>query len=74
MRPQEGEEGREALMDRFTFVVQIHPEGLSTLENVSSAERVRIAELDEVGPQIQRWLAELDASRVQFDQLEKRLG
>lgn len=46
-------------MNRFTFVVQVHPNGISTLENLSSDERVRIGELAEVGPQIERWLAEL---------------
>jgi hypothetical protein len=43
---------------RYTFVVQIHPEGISTLENLSTQERVRLDELDAVGPQIERWLAE----------------
>jgi hypothetical protein len=43
---------------RYTFVVQVHPEGISTLENLSTQERVRIAELGEVGPHIERWLDE----------------
>jgi hypothetical protein len=47
---------------RHTFVVQVHPDGISTLENLSTHERVRIAELSAVGPQIDRWLAELGGS------------
>jgi hypothetical protein len=43
---------------RFTFVVQVHPDGISTLENLSTQERIRISDLETVGPQIERWLAE----------------
>jgi hypothetical protein len=46
-------------MNRYTFVVQVHPEGISTLENVSTNERVALTELAEVAPRIERWLAEL---------------
>jgi hypothetical protein len=46
-------------MNRYTFVVQVHPEGISTLENVSTNERIALAELAEVAPRIERWLAEL---------------
>jgi hypothetical protein len=45
-------------MNRFTFVVQVHPEGICTLENLSTNERVQISDLGTVGLQIQRWLAE----------------
>ena len=45
-------------MTRYTFVVQIHPDGLSTLENLSTHERVRVSDLATVGPQIERWLKE----------------
>ena len=45
-------------MNRFTFVVQVHPEGICTLENLSTHERVRISDLGTVGGQIERWLAE----------------
>lgn len=45
-------------MNRFTFVVQVHPEGISTLENLSTHERVRVSDLAVIGPQIERWLAE----------------
>lgn len=45
-------------MNRFTFVVQVHPEGISTLENLSTHERVRVSDLAAIGPQIERWLAE----------------
>ena len=47
-------------MQRYTFVVQVHRHGVSTLENLSSAQRVRIEQLDEVGPQIERWLVEME--------------
>lgn len=43
-------------MQRYTFVVQVHPEGISTLENLSTHERVRIFEPTEVGPLIEKWL------------------
>ncbi|MGH2955369.1 MAG: hypothetical protein ACRDL6_00030 [Solirubrobacterales bacterium] len=43
-------------MQRYTFVVQVHPEGISTLENLSTHERVRIAGPAEVGPLIEKWL------------------
>jgi hypothetical protein len=49
-------------VNRYTFVVQVHPGGISTLENLSTHERVRVAGMDEVGPQIDRWLAELEIS------------
>ena len=45
-------------MKRYTFVVQVHPEGISTLENLSTQERIRLEELAAVGPQIERWLAD----------------
>jgi len=44
---------------RFTFVVQIHPDGISTLENLSTRELVQVADLAEVGPQIEHWLHNL---------------
>jgi hypothetical protein len=46
-------------VNRYTFVLHIHPDGPSTLENLSTHERIRIADLDAVGPQVERWLAEL---------------
>jgi hypothetical protein len=45
-------------MVRHTFVVQVHPDGISTLENLNTRERVRISEFASVGRQIERWLAE----------------
>jgi hypothetical protein len=45
-------------VNRFTFLVQIHPEGISTLENLGTHERVRISELAAIGPQIERWLVD----------------
>ena len=44
-------------MRRYTFVVQVHPDGVSTLENLSTNERVPIGEMSEVGSQIDSWLA-----------------
>jgi hypothetical protein len=44
---------------RHTFVVQIHSEGLSTLENLSTHERIRVSDLATVGPQIEQWLEAL---------------
>ena len=49
-------------MNRYTFVVQIHPDGPSTLENLSTQERVRVSDLDAVGPQIEQWLESLTAT------------
>lgn len=49
-------------MNRYTFVVQVHPEGISTLENLSTHERVRVPDMSAVGPQIERWLEELEFS------------
>jgi hypothetical protein len=48
-----------AHVHRFTFVVQIHPGGISTLENLSTHERVQIADLTAIGPQIEHWLHRL---------------
>jgi hypothetical protein len=47
---------------RYTFVVQVHPDGLSTLENLSTHERIRVSDLAEVGPQIEQWLERLAPS------------
>jgi hypothetical protein len=43
-------------MKRYTFVIQVHPDGISTLENLSTHERVRIVELASVGEQIELWM------------------
>ena len=47
-------------MTRYTFVVQVHQDGITTLEHLATRERIRIAELAAIGPQIGRWLAELE--------------
>ena len=47
-------------MTRYSFVIQVHPGGVSTLENLATRERVKIDELDTVGSQIERWLNELE--------------
>jgi hypothetical protein len=49
---------------RHTFVVQIHHEGISTLENLSTHERIPLADLSEIGPQIERWLSEQPDQRA----------
>jgi hypothetical protein len=49
-------------MNRYTFVVHAHPEGISTLENLSTHEQVQVSDMADVGPQIERWLAELIAA------------
>jgi hypothetical protein len=43
---------------RNTFVVQVRADGVSTLENLATHERVLIEELAGVGEQINRWLAQ----------------
>jgi hypothetical protein len=55
-------------MNRYTFVVQVHPEGISILENVNTNERVALTELAEVAPRIERWLAELPKPEVSVKQ------
>jgi hypothetical protein len=44
---------------RYTFVVQVHPGGISTLENLSTQERIRLPDVAAVGGQIEEWLTEL---------------
>jgi hypothetical protein len=51
-------------VNRYTFVLQVHPDGPSTLENLSTHERIRVADMSAVGPQIERWLAELPGARI----------
>jgi hypothetical protein len=46
----------EEEVTRHTFVVQVHPDGPTTLENLSTHERVRVTDLSAVGPQIEQWL------------------
>src|SRR4051812_35852831 len=50
-------------VNRFTFVVQVHPEGIATLENLGTQERIRISDFEAVGPQIETWLAEQREAR-----------
>jgi hypothetical protein len=54
-------------MHRFTFVVQIHPDGISTLENVRTRELVQLTDLAEVGPQIEQWLKGLTQREHQHE-------
>ncbi|MFL5891589.1 MAG: hypothetical protein ACJ75I_02510 [Solirubrobacterales bacterium] len=46
-------------MNRYTFVIQVHDDGPSTLENLNTQELISLRDLDAVGPQIERWLAAL---------------
>jgi hypothetical protein len=55
-RQRQEVQGGQEEVTRYTFVVQIHPDGLSTLENLSTHERVQVSDLATVGPQIERWL------------------
>jgi hypothetical protein len=48
-------------MNRYTFVIQIHDNGPSTLENLSTHEVVSVPDLAAVGAQIERWLQALPA-------------
>lgn len=52
-------------MNRYTFVVQVHPQGISTVENLSTHERVSLPELSAVGPQIERWLTDASGGLTQ---------
>jgi hypothetical protein len=44
-------------MNRYTYVIHVHAEGPSTLENLHTHELISLPDLDAVGPQIERWLA-----------------
>ena len=46
-------------MERYTFVVRVHPGGTSTVENLATHERALVAEIAAIGPQIERWLLDL---------------
>jgi len=46
-------------MNRYTFVIHVHPDGPTTLENLSTHERIPLSSLDAVGAQIERWLTAL---------------
>jgi hypothetical protein len=46
-------------MIRYTFVVHVHPGGISTLENLRTREVVQVEDVVSVGPQISRWLRDL---------------
>jgi hypothetical protein len=49
-------------VNRYTFVVQVHPDGISTVENLTTRERVRVDDMSVVGSQIERWLDDLELS------------
>jgi len=54
-------------MNRYTFVIQVHDNGPSTLENLNTHELISVADLDAVGPQIEQWLAALHAAARSTD-------
>jgi hypothetical protein len=43
-------------MRRWSFIVQVHPGGVTVVENLRTRERVRVEELNAVGAQIERWV------------------
>jgi len=45
-------------MSRRTFVLQVYSDGLSTLENLGTRERVALTDLKALNAQVERWLAE----------------
>lgn len=63
-----------ATMNRFTFIVQIHPDGISTLENLATHERVRISDLETIGPRIESWLAEQSGAGTRSRDLPEEDG
>jgi hypothetical protein len=46
-------------MNRYTFVIHVHSDGPSTLENLNTNERVQVVDLAAVGSQIELWLEAL---------------
>jgi hypothetical protein len=51
-------------MNRYTFVIQVHANGPSTLENLSTHEVIPVPDLSAVGPQVERWLAAMPSSAI----------
>jgi hypothetical protein len=49
-------------VNRYTFVIQVHDSGPSTLENLTTHERIQVVDFAVIGPQIERWVAALSAS------------
>jgi uncharacterized protein (DUF2342 family) len=45
-------------MRRQSFIVQVHPGGISVVENLRTRERVGVEELNAVGALIERWVDE----------------
>jgi hypothetical protein len=43
-------------MRRRTYVIRVHGDEISTLEDVRTGERVALRELDEIPRQLARWL------------------
>jgi hypothetical protein len=46
-------------VERYTFVVRVHPGGTSTIENLATSERAVVVDLSTIGPQIELWTGEL---------------
>jgi hypothetical protein len=49
-------------MNRYTFVIQVHADGPSTLENLTTDELISVPDLAAVAPQIERWLEALNTA------------
>ena len=49
-------------MGRRTFVVHVHAEGPCTVEDLSTRERVAVADLATIGLQIEDWLERAELS------------
>jgi hypothetical protein len=61
-------------MNRYTFVIHVHADGPSTLENLSTHEVIPVPDLAAVGPQIERWLAALPESPSPAERLGPAFG
>lgn len=51
-------------MTRYTFVIHVHPDGISTLENLVTHERIQIVDFAAIGAQIEAWLDALADRRI----------
>jgi hypothetical protein len=49
-------------MRRYTFVVQVYADGITTLENLATHQQMEISDLHVVGREIGRWVDSLAAA------------
>jgi hypothetical protein len=47
------------VIQRYTFVVRVHPGEGATVENLATREQAAVTDVAAVGSQIERWLKEL---------------